>query len=197
MTGYLNIKKNLIHKSAIINWKKLEIGTGNIIGPYVTIGMNPQHPTEKNFGKIKIGNKNIIREFSSIQLPTKLRKITRIKDDCYIMRFSNIDHDCFLENNVILSSGTILGGNVYIMKNAQLGINSSVHQNQVIGSYSMIGMGSIVTKKILVLPGYTFVGIPAKKKKLNNISLKRNKISKKKLATEVLRFTKILKKWSI
>ena len=63
------------------------------------------------------------------------------------MNSTTIDHDCYLEDDIVLSSNVILGGNIHIMKNANLGIKTIVHQNQVIGSFSMIGMGSIITKK--------------------------------------------------
>ena len=58
------------------------------------------------------------------------------------------------------------------MNGAQLGIKTIIHQNQVIGSYTMIGMGSIVTKKKKLLPGYIFFGKPVKKKGINKIGLK-------------------------
>ncbi len=51
MLKYKKIKGNLIHKSAIIDWKNLIIGKGNIIGPYVVIGNMPQHPKKKIFRK--------------------------------------------------------------------------------------------------------------------------------------------------
>ena len=94
-------------------------------------------------------------------MPTNLSKKTIIGDNNYFMNSTTIDHDCKIENNVIISSNVILGGNVYVMNGAQLGIKTLVHQNQIIGSYSMIGMGSIITKKLKVLPGYVFIGRPA------------------------------------
>ena len=111
------------------------------------IGGNAQHPRKKNFGKIYIGNNNTINEYSNIHRPTRHKKKTIVGNNNYIMNSSTIDHDCCLEDNIVLSSNVILGGNVYIMNGAQLGIKTIIHQNQVIGSYTMIGMGSIVTKK--------------------------------------------------
>ena len=80
------------------------------------------------------------------------------------------------------------------MKGAQLGIKTIVHQNQLIGSFSMIGMGSIITKKKDIIPGYTFYGKPVKKIKMNNIGLKRGKISKEILKGEIKRFNDLKKK---
>lgn len=195
MSDYIKIKRNLIHKTAIINWKKLKIGSGNVVGPYVIIGENPQHPREKPSGYIVIGNNNIIREFNKIFLPTKLKKKTVIKNNCYLMSDSLIDHDCYIEDNVILSSNVILGGNVYIMKKTQLGINCVVHQNQILGSYSMFGISSIVTKTLSAIPGYIYYGSPAKKIKKNQILINRENISKKLIIKETNRFNKIKITW--
>ena len=174
MLDYKKIKGNFIHKSAIINWTKLSIGKNNIIGPYVVIGNIAQHPKSKSSGKIIIGSNNIINEYCNIHLPTKIKKITFIGDDNFIMNSTTVDHDCTIENNVTISSGVTLGGNVYLMKGSQLGMRVSVHQNQIIGSYSMIGMNSFITKKTKILPGFTYFGKPAKKIKKNLLGLKRN-----------------------
>ena len=49
---YKIIEGNKVHKTAIINWKKLVIGKGNIFGPYSIIGTDAQWPGNKSFGKI-------------------------------------------------------------------------------------------------------------------------------------------------
>ena len=79
------------------------------------------------------------------------------------------------------------------MNNCQFGLNSVIHQDQVVGSYSMIGMGTIIGKKILLKPGYIYLGSPPKGIILNKIGLNRNKISKKKLVYETKRFEKLKK----
>ena len=165
MLKFKKIKGNLVHKTAVVNWKKIKIGKGNIIGPYVVIGNMPQWKDKKAVGKIIIGNKNIINEYCNIHLPTNLKKETYIGNNNYLMNSTTVDHDCYIENYVTLSSNVTLGGNVHIMKNSTLGIKTVIHQNQVVGSYSMIGMGSIVTKKIEIKPGYIFYGKPVKKVK--------------------------------
>ena len=193
MLKFKKIKGNLVHKTAVINWKKIKIGKGNIIGPYVVIGNMPQWKGKKTFGKIVIGNKNIINEYCNIHLPTNLKKETYIGNNNYLMNSTTVDHDCHIENYVTLSSNVILGGNVHIMKNSTIGIKTVIHQNQVVGSYSMIGMGSIVTKKIQLKPGYVFYGKPVKKVKKNIIALNKYKINYKILKNELNRFNKIRK----
>ena len=193
MLKFKKIKGNLVHKTAVINWKKIKIGKGNIIGPYVVIGNMPQWKDKKAVGKIVIGNKNIINEYCNIHLPTNLKKETYIGSNNYLMNSTTVDHDCHIENHVTLSSNVILGGNVHIMKNSTIGIKSVIHQNQVVGSYTMIGMGSIVTKKIELKPGYVFYGKPVKKVKKNIIALNKYKINYKILKNELNRFNKIRK----
>ena len=188
---YLKIKNNLIHSTAIIDWKNVIIGKNNKIGPYTIIGAIAQHPKKKSAGKIIIGNNNSINQFVSIHRPTSIKKETHIGNNNFIMNSSTIDHDCYLENNITLSSNVILGGNVYIMNGVNIGMKTLVHQNQIIGSYSMIGMGSIITRKIKLLPGFIYYGKPVKKIKYNTIGLIRNKISIKILKKEVTRFNKI------
>ncbi len=192
MIKFKKIKGNFVHSTAVINWKSLIIGIGNTIGPYVIIGNQAQWKNKKNIGKIIIGNNNVFNEYTNIHLPTSLKRKTFIGNNNYIMNSTTIDHDCYLEDDIVLSSNVILGGNIHIMKNANLGIKTIVHQNQVIGSFSMIGMGSIITKKKKILPGYIYYGKPVKKVKKNLLSLKKNKINNKKLKIEHLRFKKIL-----
>ena len=193
MINFKKIKGNLVHKSSIINWDKVKIGKGNIIGPNVIIGTEAQHPYEKSNGKIVIGNHNIFREFSTIHLPTKIKKVTTVGDNCYFMTLSHIAHDCIVEDGVIFSNNVTLGGNTHVMKKSQLGFNVTVHQNQVIGSYTMIGMSSVITKKIKIKPGYIFAGNPAKKISINKVGIKKKKISENELKKEKKRFYSLIK----
>ena len=52
MLKFKKIKGNLVHKTAVVNWKDINIGKGNIIGPYVVIGNMPQWKNKKAVGKI-------------------------------------------------------------------------------------------------------------------------------------------------
>ena len=190
---FKRIKGNFVHPTAVINWKKITIGKNNTIGPYVVIGTNPQWKNKRPSGKIIIGNNNIIHEYCNIHLPTSITKKTKIGNNNYFMDSTTIDHDCYIENNVQLNSKVILGGNVHIMNNAQLGIRVTVHQNQIIGSYAMVGMGTIITRKKKIIPGYVYYGKPVKKIRKNFIGLKRNKIKNTILKKEKIRFIKLLK----
>ena len=165
---------NLIHESAVINWEFVKIGTGNVIGPGVCIGTDAQHITKSSDGIITIGNNNIIREYTTIHLPTAWSKLTAIEDNCYLMVNANIAHDCYIESNCIISNNAAFGGHVYVMKNTNIGYSVSIHQFQVIGSYCMLGMGSIVPKGADIKCGTLWYGVPARFKKYNEVGLQRN-----------------------
>ena len=190
---FKKIKGNYIHKTATINWKEVIIGKNNVIGPYCVIGSDAQHTRDISNGKIYIGSNNIIREFTTIHLPTKLKKKTIIGNNCNLMTMSHIAHDCIIEDDVVFSNNVTLGGNTYVMKKSQLGFNTIIHQNQVIGSFAMIGMGTIVTRSIKILPGFVYFGNPAKKIKKNTEGFKKKGISKTEIINETKRFNKIIK----
>ena len=193
MLKFRKIKGNFIHTTAVINWKSLKIGKNNVIGPYSVIGTDAQHTSDVSNGKIYIGSNNIIREFTTIHLPTKLKKKTIIGNNCNLMTMSHIAHDCIIEDDVVFSNNVTLGGNTYVMKKSQLGFNTIIHQNQVIGSFVMIGMGTIVTRKIKVLPGFVYFGNSAKRIKKNTIGFKKKDISELEIINETKRFNKIIK----
>ena len=62
---------NKIHESAVVNWGRVSIGSGNKIGPGVCIGTDAQHRNEDSVGEIIIGDNNVIREYTTINLPTR------------------------------------------------------------------------------------------------------------------------------
>ena len=188
---FVNIKGNKVHSTAIVNWDKINIGKNNVFFPYAVIGFEAQHTYYKTEGKLTIGNNNVFREFCTVHLPTKRRGLTKISNNCLFMTMSHVGHDCIIEDNVTLANNVNIGGNTYIMNNAQFGLNSIIHQDQVVGSYSMIAMGTHVGKKIVLKPGYIYLGSPPKGILKNKIGLKRNKVSEKKLIKETKRFEKI------
>jgi len=190
---FINIKGNKVHETAIINWDNLIIGKGNTFYPYCVIGTDAQHTYKKTEGKLKIGNNNIFREFVTVNLPTDKKKITSVGNNCLLMTMSHVGHDCTLEDNIVLSNNVNIAGNTYIMRNSQFGLNSIVHQDQVVGSYTMFGMGTVVSKKTILKPGYIYVGSPAKGIIKNEVGLSRNKVTKKKLEDETRRFTRLRK----
>ena len=176
MIHYIKIKNNYVHKSSIVNWGKIDIGRGNVIGPNVIIGTDAQHPYKKSKGKIIIGNNNIFREFSTIHLPTDLKKVTKIGNNCYFMTLSHIAHDCIIEDEVIFANNVTLGGiapsinsndqrnmkrHPTLEDNVVVGSGAQILGPIVIGKNSLIGSNSVVTKN--VSEKSVMAGIPARR----------------------------------
>lgn len=161
---------------------KIKIGKNNWIYPYCVFGTGPQHisfkekdikNSEKKFGSIEIGNNNIIREFSTIHLPT-VNKKTFLGSNCYIMAYCHIAHDAIVHDDVVMANKTTLSGFVEIFNNANLGLGIDVHQFCKIGAYSMIGMGNSISKDVLpfsLINKQQFT-------KINAVGLLRNNIKK-------------------
>lgn len=143
------------------------IGNGNWIGPHTAIGTPGEmrggaHPAawdeEPEHGGLVIGDRNIIREFATVQAPAA--GTTTIGDDCYVMTKAHVPHDGHLENGVTVSCGALIGGHGRIGANANLGLNCVLHQQLVVGPGAMLGMGAIVTKP--VPPFATVTGNPGR-----------------------------------
>ena len=177
-----------MHKTAVINWDGVAIGTNNIIGPYVCLGEDAENINKRSSGKIWIGSDNVFREHSTVHLPTNSSHGTRIGNRNYLMAHSHVAHDCRLEDEIVMCNHSVLGGHVHVMKGAMLALNTSVHQFQVIGSWAMVGMNSCVTKPVNIFPGYTYIGIPARKLHRNELGLSRKKVKEKQLREENERF---------
>jgi UDP-N-acetylglucosamine acyltransferase len=189
--GFRNINGNLIHETAVIDWNVVKMGTGNKIFPFAAIGLEAQHIRAKSEGTIYIGNNNVIREYCSINMPTNQTHRTEIGSNNYIMMYVNVGHDTIIEDEVTISNASQISGHCHIMKGANIGLGCKIHQYQVIGSYAMLGMGTIVTKKLDILPGKVYVGSPARYLKNNEIGLTRNSIDEEKLAFEKFRYIEI------
>lgn len=123
-----------------------------------------------------IGNKNIIREYVTINQPSKSENHTVIGENNFIMAYSHIAHDCTLGNNNILANSVNIGGHCKIENNCVIGGLTGVHQFVRVGSYSMTGGLTRITQDIP--PFFTTVGNPAMVEGVNITGLKRNNFTR-------------------
>lgn len=200
---------NIIHPTAIVH-EDVDMGSGNFIGPYVilhkgvrlgnfnrfeamcSIGAAPEHRDHfLKSGLTKIGSYNIFREYVTVNAPTN--GITKIGDNCVMLRGSHAGHDVIMEDHANISCNVLIGGHTIVMTWANLGLGAIVHQNQIIGSFSMVGMNSSVTKSLDVEPGKVYVGSPAVFIKMNAIGLQRNNVLEERLKQEIERYKQMRK----
>jgi UDP-N-acetylglucosamine acyltransferase len=153
------------------------IGEDNVISHFSSLGGVPQdmkyrgEPT-----KLIIGNRNTIREFTTIHTGTvQDRGVTQIGDDNWIMAYVHIAHDCVVGNHTIFSSNAQIAGHVMIEDWAILGGMSGVHQFVRIGQHAMLGGASALVQDIP--PFVIAAGDKAQPHGLNAEGLKRRGFS--------------------
>lgn len=162
---------------------RTEIGCDNQIFQFASIGAVPQDLKFRGEeSTLKIGDRNRIREFTTIHLGTEDGGgVTTVGSDCLFMACSHVAHDCIVGNHVILANAATLAGHVQIDDFAILGGLSAVHQFTRIGCHVMASGGSMIAQD--VAPFSIVQGDRAKTVGLNTTGLKRRGYSDEALAS--------------
>jgi len=157
--------------------EETEIGEDCSIYPFTSIGLPPQDVKYKGEEtKVKIGDKNIIREYTTIHRASVGGDgVTNIGNDNFLMAYVHIAHNCKIGNSIVMANVATLAGHVEVEDFAVIGGLVAVHQFTRIGAYSMVGGFSGVGQDIP--PYMTASGSRAKLYGLNLIGLKRHGFS--------------------
>jgi UDP-N-acetylglucosamine acyltransferase len=154
-----------------------EIGDGNEIFPFASIGLIPQdlkfrgEPT-----RLVIGDRNVFREFVTIHRGTAGGGgVTEVGDHNVFMAYAHIAHDCHIGNHTIFGNAATLGGHVTVEDYATISAFSGVHQYCRVGQHAFIGGFSVITKD--ALPYAKTVGNRARIYGLNKIGLVRRRFA--------------------
>lgn len=128
-----------------------EIGADCQLSPYSVIGTEPQDVGfQGEETRIKIGDRNIFREFVTVHRGTpKGGGETFIGDDNYFMAYSHVGHDCRISNGTVFTNAATVGGHVSVGDYAYISAFSGVHQFCRIGKYAFIGGFTVVTQDVL------------------------------------------------
>ena len=165
-----------INSHVVINGPTI-IGSENHIYQFTSIGDDPQDKKYRGEStRLKIGNRNTIREYCTISRGTTQDKsLTTIGDDNWIMAYVHIAHDCQVGNNIIFANSATLAGHVHVGDWAIFAGFTGAHQFCHIGAHSFIGMNSLTNKDI---PAYTMAsGQPVTPRGVNTEGLKRRNFS--------------------
>jgi UDP-N-acetylglucosamine acyltransferase len=166
------IGENTEIRSSVVISNGARIGKDNAIYHGAVIATEPQdlkYNNEKTY--VIIGDRNVIREYATINRATVATGKTTLGSDCLIMTYVHIAHDCHVGDNVIMSNVSQLAGHVTIEDWVTLGGVVKLHQFITVGCHSMIGADVKLVKDV---PPYTLIGTnPAKVDKLNIIGLRR------------------------
>ncbi|MFL6281430.1 MAG: acyl-ACP--UDP-N-acetylglucosamine O-acyltransferase [Vicinamibacterales bacterium] len=159
-----------------------EIGDGNEVFPFVSIGLIPQdlkfhgEPT-----RLVVGDRNVFREFVTIHRGTEGGGgVTAIGNDNVFMAYAHIAHDCHVGDHTIFGNAATLGGHVTVEDYATISAFSGVHQFCRVGRHAFIGGFSVITKD--ALPFAKTVGNRARIYGLNTIGLVRRTFSSDSIA---------------
>ena len=167
------IGESSIIDSHVVVKGKTTIGSDNHIYSFTSIGDDPQDKKyDDEETSVEIGNRNTIREYTTINKGT-IQDVgtTRLGDDNWIMAYVHIAHDCQVGSNTIFANNTTLGGHVIVGDYAIFGGFSGAHQFCKIGAHSFLGMYSGIARD---LPPYVIVmGQPAEPRGINLEGLKR------------------------
>lgn len=160
----------------------VEIGKNNRISPGAVLGGPPQDISYKaEPTKLIIGDNNVIREFTTLNLATsKGDGITEIGSNCYFMAYSHVGHDCKIGNSVTVANNTHFGGHCEIEDNVTIGGMSALNQFTRVGKYAFVAGSSIVNKDIL--PFTRAQGNYALMRATNKVGLLRKGFSKEEVA---------------
>ena len=146
------------------------IGEYNQIFHLSSVGAVPQdlkYRGEETY--LKIGDRNIIREFATLHLGTVTGdNETTVGNDNLFMAYSHVAHDCHIGNGVVMANAATLAGHVTIEDYAIIGGLSAIHQFARIGAHVMIGGGTLVSMDI---PPYTIATGDRRDSRLRGLNL--------------------------
>lgn len=158
------------------------IGRDNRIFQFASIGAANQdkkyqgEPTE-----LVIGDRNTIREFTTLQVGTVQDKgRTTIGDDNWIMAYVHVAHDCIVGNNTTLANNATMAGHVEIGDWVTVGGLTGIHQFVKVGAHAMLGFASAVAQDV---PPFMLVdGNPLAVRGVNVVGLRRRDFSAARIA---------------
>lgn len=138
------------------------------------LGHIPQHLEFKGAKSyLKIGDRNIFREYSTVHRGLKENSSTTIGDDNFFMGFSHVAHDCWVGNRVVICNGALVAGYAVIEDKAFISGNAAIHQFVKIGTLAMIGGLARIVKDV---PPYMLIEGNSEVCSLNIVGLKRSNI---------------------
>jgi UDP-N-acetylglucosamine acyltransferase len=155
-----------------------EIGRDNEIHIGAVLGHEPQDVKfDKNCRSfLRIGDRNIFREYCTVHRGTEPESATVIGNDCLLMGLSHVGHNCRVGNNAILCNCALVAGYVEIGERAFVSGGVVIHQFTRIGKLVMLSGNARIGMDV---PPFMIGAERNELGGLNVVGLKRAKISEK------------------
>lgn len=148
------------------------LGEACEVFPFANLGGKTQDLKYKG-GRpgVRIGARNVFREYFTVHAATNEGDFTVIGDDNTFLASGHIAHDCVIGSHIVASNGMMLGGHVRVEDHVVIGGYGGVHQFCRIGAHAML---SATAKLVHDLPPYFIAdGAPAVVRAYNKIGLER------------------------
>ena len=157
--------------------KWTRIGADNHIHFGCVLGSDPQDGKYKGERSwVVIGDRNIIREYVTINRATGKNETTEIGSDNLILTASHIAHNCKVGNFVTIVNQVNIAGHCEIADRAMIGGMTGIHQFTRIGTGAMIGAYTRLPQD--VPPFMLCEGNPAIIRTLNLVGMRRRGLSR-------------------
>jgi UDP-N-acetylglucosamine acyltransferase len=149
------------------------LGKSCEVFPYACIGGQTQDLKFKGGNPgVRIGERNVFREYVTVHAATDDGDFTRIGDGNNFLATCHVAHDCLLGNGIILSNGVVLAGHVTLEDHVVIGGYGGAHQFCRLGAYAML---SAYSKLVHDLPPFFIAdGTPAVVRAYNKVGLERH-----------------------
>jgi UDP-N-acetylglucosamine acyltransferase len=148
-----------------------EIGEENEIHTGAVLGDAPQDAAYRGSESyLKIGNRNILREYVQIHRGTQPGSSTVIGSHNFLMATAHVGHNCRLADRIVIANGALLAGHVEVEEQAFISGNCVVHQFVRVGKLSLMRGLSGTSRDV---PPYAIVDWQHQVRGVNAVGLKR------------------------
>lgn len=156
------------------------IGKQCEVHPFTVIGATSQDKKYRGeMSHVRIGDRNVIREFVTIHRGTGEGSDTVIGSDNHLLAYVHVAHNCRIGDFVVMSNSCQLAGHVVVDDYAGVGGMVGVHQFVRIGRMAFIGGFSKLVQD--VPPYFMIQGNPGSVRGLNVEGMKRRGVSREAL----------------
>jgi UDP-N-acetylglucosamine acyltransferase len=173
-------RNNVLHAHVVLAGNTV-MGEGNEVYPFCCFGTLAEDFRVQRDWKsyVRIGNGNIIREYTTINASASDGGSTVIGSNCFLLSYSHVAHDCVLGDKATLSCDAKISGHVHVGANAIISAKTGVVQFVRIGAFAFVGGFNKVAKDIL--PYCIADGYPSSIRGVNKVGLERNGFSAERI----------------
>lgn len=167
------------------------MGEKNDVHPYAVLGGDPQDKSfdETRRGEVIIGDRNVIREYVTLNRSNWNGGPTRVGSGCYLMASCHLAHNAQIGDNVIMANGASLAGHARVGSGVVMSGFTMIHQFVDVGDGVMFRAGAGVGMHVppfVVVAGENFIA------GLNKVGLARNPSITRQDREEIKRLYRVM-----